>query len=254
MKGFMRQWMKCFGFAAALMTVLLCGCAGPVKMATRSALDDEPEPQPVTIVNRQAPAAGTLEGLTVNEIPPGPPRAGEQPPPAPAEMVVTIQTSFGEIVIELFDRIAPKTSANFRKLVQEGFYNHLTFHRVVPGFVIQGGDPLTRFPKSDRAQHGTGGPGYTLPSEQSLPHRKGAVAAARLDNDVNPKRESHGSQFYICLADLPTLDGEYTVFGQVVQGMDAVEKIAAVPADDQDNPRDRVEMDALIKPRNKVIQ
>jgi peptidyl-prolyl cis-trans isomerase B (cyclophilin B) len=131
--------------------------------------------------------------------------------------LIVLETSLGNIKIKLDYDAAPKTSANFEKLVKEKFYDNLTFHRIVPGFVIQGGDP-----KGD----GTGGPGYTVPAEIKLLHKRGSIAMARTGDEVNPNRESSGSQFYIALQDLPQLDGQYTVFGSVVEGMDVVDKIA----------------------------
>lgn len=132
--------------------------------------------------------------------------------------IARIETDRGIIRFELFPDSAPQTVANFVKLVKQGFYNGLTFHRVVPGFVIQGGDPEGT---------GRGGPGYTLPAEISeRKHLAGTVAMARLPDSVNPERRSSGSQFYICLAPQPHLDGQYTIFGQVVEGMDVVLKIA----------------------------
>jgi cyclophilin family peptidyl-prolyl cis-trans isomerase len=134
--------------------------------------------------------------------------------------VVTLTVrGFGDVKIALNDKEAPKTSENFVKLAESGFYDCLTFHRVAKDFVIQGGDPDGT---------GMGGPGYTIPAEIKLPHVKGAVAMARTSDQVNPKRESSGSQFYIALQPLAMLDGAYTVFGQVVEGMDVVEKIGAV--------------------------
>jgi cyclophilin family peptidyl-prolyl cis-trans isomerase len=132
------------------------------------------------------------------------------------EKVVVIKTEKGDIVISLMKDVAPKHVENFLKLTKEGFYNGLTFHRVEPNFVIQGGDP---------AGNGTGGPGYTIPAEIKAPHIDGAVAAARLGDGANPKRASSGSQFYICLGPQHFLDGQYTVFGQVVEGMDVARKI-----------------------------
>ncbi|MEN3039278.1 MAG: peptidylprolyl isomerase [Candidatus Kryptonium sp.] len=154
--------------------------------------------------------------------------------------VVVIETKFGNIVIELFDEVAPKHAENFKKLARDGFYNGTTFHRVIPDFVIQGGDPLSK--DNDRNNDGRGGPGYTLPAEIKMPHKKGFVGAARQPDSVNPEKRSNGSQFYICLKDLPHLDGNYTVFGRVIEGMDVVEKIAQVQRDQRDNPIDRVEM------------
>jgi peptidyl-prolyl cis-trans isomerase B (cyclophilin B) len=129
-----------------------------------------------------------------------------------------LDTDRGEIVFELYAAEAPKTVANFEKLSKEGFYNNLTFHRVEPGFVVQGGDP---------AGNGTGGPGYELPAEISPTekHVRGTVAMARRGDQVNPERKSSGSQFYICLEPAPFLDGQYTIFGGVVEGMNVVDKI-----------------------------
>ena len=142
--------------------------------------------------------------------------------------IAVVETVAGDIAIALDPKAAPKTVANFRKLVANGFYDSLTFHRVVPGFVIQGGDPNSR--DENPFNDGEGGPGYTLPAEIGLRHVKGAVAMARRPDSVNPERASNGSQFYIALADLPRLDGAYTVFGRVVAGWDAVERIVALAA------------------------
>ena len=140
---------------------------------------------------------------------------------------VLLETSLGNIRIGLNVDEAPRTTQNFVKLVEQGFYNGLTFHRVIPGFVVQGGDPLG---------DGTGGPGYTVPAEIGLAHVRGAVAMARQGDQVNPERASSGSQFYIALQDLPTLDGQYTVFGQVVEGMETVDAIAQAETNQQDRP------------------
>ncbi|MGA7761438.1 MAG: peptidylprolyl isomerase [Candidatus Binataceae bacterium] len=129
-----------------------------------------------------------------------------------------LDTDRGVIVIEFYPAVAPKTVENFETLTKKGFYNGLTFHRVVPGFVVQGGDP-----KGD----GSGGPGYDLPAEISPAekHLRGSVATARLGDSVNPDRKSSGSQFYICLEPQPGLDGQYTLFGGVIEGMAVVDKI-----------------------------
>lgn len=133
-----------------------------------------------------------------------------------------IKTSKGEIKVDLYAKEAPFSVTNFLQLAKKGFYKGLTFHRVVPGFVIQGGDPTGT---------GTGGPGYTIPAEIKLPHKEGSLAWARLPETdplgrpVNPEKRSSGSQFYIALAPQPSLDGGYTVFGQTVSGMDVVQKI-----------------------------
>ena len=127
-----------------------------------------------------------------------------------------IHTSKGDITCQLNPKDAPLSVTNFVQLAQGGFYNGLTFHRVVPNFVVQGGDPEGT---------GRGGPGYTVPSEIKLSHAQGALAWARLPDNVNPKKRSSGSQFYITLEKIPYLDGEYTVFGQTVSGFDIVQKI-----------------------------
>ena len=131
--------------------------------------------------------------------------------------VATISTAKGDIVVQLDAGAAPQTVNNFVFLARAGFYDGLTFHRVEPGFVIQGGDP---------AGTGSGGPGYTVPAEIQLPHVEGAIAMARRGDQVNPTRASSGSQFYITLAPTPFLDGAYTAFGQVTTGMDVVQSIA----------------------------
>jgi cyclophilin family peptidyl-prolyl cis-trans isomerase len=144
-------------------------------------------------------------------------------------------TSKGEIEIELDNESAPKHTQNFIKLVQERYYIGTTFHRVEPGFLIQGGDPNSK--DSDRSNDGTGGPSYRVDAEIKLLHKFASVGAARWPDQVNPDRQSNGSQFYICLKDLPALDrGGYTVFGKVVRGMDVVEKISLVEADPRNNP------------------
>jgi len=148
--------------------------------------------------------------------------------------VAVIKTEKGNIVIEFYEKDAPKHVENFTKLAKSGFYNGLTFHRVEPGFVIQGGDPTAS---------GAGGPGeadlkkaygtipdwvkkdfsgYTLPAEIKMPHIDGAVAMARTQN---PEKRSSASQFYICIGPQHFLDGNYTAFGHVVEGMDVAKKI-----------------------------
>src|SRR5438094_5739325 len=145
---------------------------------------------------------------------------------AAAESVAVFETTQGRIAIRLYPDDAPRTVANFRKLIRAGFYDSLTFHRVVPGFVLQGGDPNSR--DENPFNDGQGGPGYTLPAEIKRPHERGAVAMAREPDEANPQRESNGSQFYIALRELPRLDGGYTVFGKVIAGWDAIQKLVAL--------------------------
>ena len=156
------------------------------------------------------------------------------------QTTATIETKFGEITLRFFPEVAPNHVNSFIALASDGFYDGTTFHRVVPGFVIQGGDPNTK--SDDRSRHGMGGPGFTLKAEFSkLPHKRGTLSMARA---ANP--DSAGSQFFICVAAAPFLDGEYTVFGEVVEGMDVVDKIVSLPKDQRDNPIDRVEMKVKI--------
>jgi peptidyl-prolyl cis-trans isomerase B (cyclophilin B) len=125
-------------------------------------------------------------------------------------------------------------------LSKEGFYNGTTFHRVIPGFMIQGGDPNSKSP--DRASHGMGGPGYRLKAEfNSKPHKRGIVSMARANDP-----DSAGSQFFICVADAHFLDWQYTVFGEVVSGMEVADKIVNMKRDGRDNPLERVEMTVTV--------
>ncbi len=144
-----------------------------------------------------------------------------------------IQTKFGDIVLEFFPDAAPKTVENFKKLANSGFYDGLVFHRIVPGFVIQGGDPNTKS-IANKSMWGTGGPGWTVKAEfNKNKHSRGALSMAR-SQDPN----SAGSQFFIVLKDANFLDGQYTVFGKVTSGMDVVDKIAALKTDSADTPID----------------
>ncbi|MGE0472190.1 MAG: peptidylprolyl isomerase [Nitrospirales bacterium] len=149
-----------------------------------------------------------------------------------------LKTKFGEMEIVLFPDLAPKHVESFVKLAKSGFYNGTIFHRVIPGFMIQGGDPLTKDP-SNRSKYGTGGPGYTLPAEFSrVPHEKGILSAARTAADPN----SAGSQFFVMVDKAPHLDGQYTIFGEVVKGVEVADTIVNQPRDLRDNPLERIEM------------
>jgi len=154
--------------------------------------------------------------------------------PATSEDIVVIDTDYGKIMIDLLEEQAPLHCMNFKKLVKAGFYNGTTFHRVIPNFVIQGGDILSR--DENPSNDGTGGLGYTIPAEIILKHKRGMVGAARLPDNINPRMESSACQFYICLKDLPHLDGSYTIFGKVVTGMDVVDRIAMVKTDKMNKP------------------
>jgi len=151
-----------------------------------------------------------------------------------------LETKFGRIVISFFPDSAPNHVENFKRLARQGFYNGTTFHRVIPGFIIQGGDPNTK--DDDRSNDGYGGPGYSIPAEfNERSHRRGIVSMAR-GSDPN----SAGSQFFIVVKDSTFLDGQYTIFGQVVEGMNVVDMIANQPRDQNDNPIDRIEMHVSI--------
>ncbi len=151
----------------------------------------------------------------------------------PDEPVFDINTNLGTIKVKLYSQ-TPKHRENFAKLALSGFYNGLLFHRVINGFMIQGGDPLTKNP-ANASKFGTGGPGYTIPAEfvPEYRHKKGALAAARRGDAANPMKESSGSQFYIVQdeAACSALDGDYTVFGETIDGFDVIDRIAAVETD-----------------------
>ncbi|RMG81729.1 MAG: PKD domain-containing protein [Bacteroidetes bacterium] len=192
---------------------------------------------------------------------------------APLDCLVEIETDYGNMTVLLYND-TPKHRDNFIKLVEEGFYDGLLFHRVIEGFMIQGGDPNSRNAKPGQPL-GAGGPGYTIPAEFSdtLIHVKGALAAARQGDQVNPEKRSSGSQFYIVqgrplseeelaiignrkgirytkdqreaymtLGGTPFLDREYTVFGRVIKGLEVIDKIAAVKTDHSDRPQQDIRM------------
>ena len=146
----------------------------------------------------------------------------------------------GEIVLKFFPDVAPNHVKNFIKLAQEKFYDGTTFHRVIPGFMIQGGDPNSK--SQDRSSHGMGGPGHRVKAEfNSKPHKRGILSMAR-SNDP----DSAGSQFFICVNDAHFLDWKYTVFGEVVSGMEVADKIVNVKRDSRDNPLERVEITVTV--------
>lgn len=191
----------------------------------------------------------------------------------PQDCLVLIETNYGDMLVKLYNA-TPEHQENFMKLAAEGFYNDLLFHRVIEGFMVQGGDPASRNASSNQ-RLGSGGPGYTIPAEfvDTLVHVKGALAAARTGDQVNPEKRSSGSQFYIVqgrstseaalktiaarggfdyapgqieryleLGGTPFLDQNYTVFGQVVEGLDVIDKIAAVRKNPGDRPMEDVKM------------
>lgn len=154
-----------------------------------------------------------------------------------------ISTKFGDITIRFYSDVAPRHVDNFTNLAKIGFYDGTTFHRVVPGFIIQGGDPFSKEP--DRTIHGKGGPGFSLnPEPSDQPHRRGTISMAKMPRDEDRTRDvnDNGSQFFICVEDAASLDRTYTAFGKVMKGMDVVDKIVAMERDETDNPFDPVIM------------
>ena len=151
----------------------------------------------------------------------------------------------GTIVLRFFTDLAPKHVESFCKLAGESFYDGTTFHRVIPGFMIQGGDPNSKNP--DRSTHGSGGPGFHVNAEfNNTPHKRGVLSMARAQD---PNRA--GSQFFICVADSFFLNNQYTAFGEVVSGMEVVDQVVNVKRDGRDNPLERIEMKVAISELNE---
>jgi len=161
------------------------------------------------------------------------------------------------IVIELNDSAAPQTVANFKELIQRHYYDGMQCHRLFPHQLVQTGDPKARqgvvasvlqkvgldFQDTDRA--GTGGPGYTIPAEIHLKLEKGAVATARLPDMINPTRASNGSQFFVCIEAMPQLNGQYTVFGKVTQGLEVLDAISGIPVNSNDFPTEKIVIQSI---------
>jgi peptidyl-prolyl cis-trans isomerase B (cyclophilin B) len=157
-----------------------------------------------------------------------------------SETKAIIETKYGNITLKFFPDVAPGHVKNFIDLAKKGLYDGTTFHRVIPGFMIQGGDPNSK--DANKSKHGQGGPGYTIKAEFSdKPHKRGTLSMARAGHP-----DSAGSQFFICVADARFLDKQYSVFGEVESGMDVVDKIVSQPRDGNDNPNDRIEMKVKI--------
>jgi len=168
------------------------------------------------------------------------------------KMKAIIHTKFGDMHLSFYPEVAPNHVSNFITLAESGFYNGTTFHRVIPGFMIQGGDPNSK--SANKSMHGSGGPGYQLKAEfNSYPHRRGILSMARSQHP-----DSAGSQFFICVADATFLDKKYTVFGKVDKGMSVADTIVSQKRDKRDNPVGRVDMTVTIikpeppKPEKKV--
>jgi cyclophilin family peptidyl-prolyl cis-trans isomerase len=189
--------------------ILIVGCKkGSIPQSTQpSELTNAPQSK----IEKETPAPKTAEPSEADEVVAPGGEVEEATPAEEVEVVAVLDTTKGKIVIELYPDSAPETVANFKKLIRKKFYDGLTFHRYVEDFVIQGGDPVG---------DGTGGPGYAIKDEfNNRKHVAGTVAMAHAGPNTA------GSQFYICLAPAPHLDGGYTIFGQVIQGMDNVFKL-----------------------------
>jgi len=173
--------------------------------------------------------------------------AAPAPAAAPNEVAV-IQTSEGTMVLEFYPDVAPKHVANFKKLARQGFYDGQCFHRVIKGFMIQGGDPNTK-DETKKQSWGQGGPGYTINAEFNAKHHaRGILSMAR-----TPDPNSAGSQFFICHGDCGQLDNQYTVFGNLIKGLDVLDKIASTPTEGSDRPVKRVNIDSIkIVPADSV--
>jgi len=167
--------------------------------------------------------------------------AKEEAKPAPAtKEVAVLKTSEGEMVLEFYPDVAPNHVENFKKLAKKGFYDGTAFHRVIKGFMVQGGDPNTK-DESKKAEWGQGGPGYTINAEfNKKPHVRGTLSMAR-----TPDPNSAGCQFFICHGTPSFLDGQYTVFGQLIKGDDVLEKIATTPTEGPDRPVKRVNIESI---------
>src|SRR5882762_11583775 len=167
--------------------------------------------------------------------------------------VAVIKTSEGNMVVQFWTDAAPNTIDNFKKLARAGFYNGTIFHRIVKGFMIQGGDPNSKDPAKEN-RYGEGGPGYKIKAEfNDHPHERGVISMAR-----EPDPDSAGSQFFICLGPVPRLDHQYTTFGKVIKGDDVLEKIGEIPvtsnsAGETSKPTKRVVIESVkIVPADSV--
>jgi len=190
-------------------------------------------------------ASAFAEDATTNAPAAAP--AAAAPAKAAAEVAI-IKTSEGMLVVEFYPDVAPNHVANFKKLAKSGFYDGTCFHRVIKGFMIQGGDPNTK-DDSNQASWGMGGPGYTINAEFNAKHHARGILSMARSNDPN----SAGSQFFICHGDAGFLDNNYTVFGNLIKGYDVLDKIANTPTETPDRPVKRVNIESVkIVPADSV--
>lgn len=212
------------GRVMAMKLTLLCCVLGLAFVAAPARSEDKKEEQKETAV-------------TVTE---------------PKEVAV-LKTSEGEMVAEFWPEVAPKTVENFKKLAKSGFYDGTAFHRIIKGFMAQGGDPLTKDPANE-SRWGTGDPGYKIPAEFSKKlHERGVLSMAR-----GPQPDSAGSQFFICFGRATQLDGAYTAFGKIIKGVEVLDKLANVPvtrnsSGENSKPVNRVALESVkIVPADSV--
>jgi cyclophilin family peptidyl-prolyl cis-trans isomerase len=221
----------------AAVIVLLAACAPANRDATAT---DGGETAATTATT--SAAATTSSSMSDMTVPPAAaPKAEEGKPMSYQDKVAEIHTSSGQIDIRFFPDVAPNHVKNFIDLAQRGFYDGTKFHRVIPGFMIQGGDPNTK--SGAPSTWGMGGAGTNVRAEfNSVKHKRGIVSMARGGHDVN----SASSQFFIMVADYPSLDGQYSVFGQVTKGMDVADKIVSAKTVPQDRPIEPTTIDKIV--------
>lgn len=210
--------------AVAALAVAALGCGNASKKAEAAALAEKARQDSIEAAAQAEKVKTAMEIMAT----------------LPDEPVFDIVTNLGTISVKLYSK-TPKHRDNFEKLALTGYFDGLLFHRVINGFMIQGGDPFTRDTSAAAvAKYGQGGPGYTIPAEfvPEYTHKKGALAAARRGDVANPMKESSGSQFYLVQnpAACAQLDGAYTVFGETVKGLDIIDRIAGVATDNRDRP------------------
>ncbi len=213
-----------FGIALAAAALTAFSCGNSSKKAEAAAQAEQARLDSIEAAQQAAKEKTAMEKMAT----------------LPEEPVFDIVTNLGTITVKLYSK-TPKHRDNFEKLALTGYYNGLLFHRVINGFMIQGGDPFTRDTSAAAvAKYGQGGPGYTIPAEfvPEYKHKKGALAAARRGDVANPMKESSGSQFYIVQDEkaCAQLDGAYTVYGETIKGFDIIDRIAQVATDNRDKP------------------
>jgi cyclophilin family peptidyl-prolyl cis-trans isomerase len=226
-------------FLTITVALLVVGCGAPKPAQQAAQPPTEPPPTQVADTTQQTPPAGTVVGGTIVAPPveKGMLKDTLVVTKLPENLYFNIKVKdYGTMKIKFYTKDAPKNVVNVANLGIKGFYNGLTFHRLIPGFMIQGGDP---------SGNGTGGPGYTVPAEIKKQHTKGAMAMARTGDNVNPEKRSSGSQFYVCFVPTPQLDGGYTVIGQLTEGMDVLGKLEKVKTGPMDKPVTPVVMEQV---------